>query len=124
MYALMASGGAVGGRRLLSEERVVKMAAINLDDEDVVLGRRVTRALGYWVAGGPDSVSTAPMGMDPASVGHPGAGGSVAWADRRRGVGVAILKNHMLSPATPRDNPLTAIGDAIRAALDASERRG
>lgn len=116
LYALLAAGGG----DLLSGPRVADAAAIHLDAEDVVLGRRVTRGLGYWVAGVPDATSTAPMGLESSSNGHPGAGGSVAWADRRRGAGVAVLKNRMLLPASPRDNPLTAIGDAIREALDAS----
>jgi CubicO group peptidase (beta-lactamase class C family) len=119
MYGLLAAGGEAGGRRLLSRERVAGAAAIHLDAEDVVLGRRVTRGLGYWVAGGPDATSTAPMGMEASAFGHPGAGGSVAWADRRRGTGVALLKNLMLSPASPAEHPLRPIGDAIRAALDA-----
>jgi CubicO group peptidase (beta-lactamase class C family) len=123
MYALLAAGGSAGGRRLLAESRVAAAVEINLDEQDMVLGRRVTRGLGYWVAGGPNSASTAPMGDSPTSVGHPGAGGSVAWADRTRGVGVAILKNHMLAPAKSVDNPLTLIGDAIRAALDSAPHR-
>ncbi len=72
MYALIAAGGAAVGRRLLAEARVAAAVAINLDEQDMVLGRRVTRGLGYWVAGGPNSVSTAPMGTDPTSAGHPG----------------------------------------------------
>lgn len=115
MYAALAGGG----HRLLSRERVVEAASVAVDATDVVLGRRVTRGLGYWVAGD-GGASAAPMGTEPASFGHPGAGGSVAWADRRRRSGIAVLKNRMLFPATPADNPLTAIGEAIRAALDAA----
>jgi CubicO group peptidase (beta-lactamase class C family) len=118
MYALLAAGGEIGGRRLLSKERVDEAAAIQLDDFDAVLGRRVTRGLGYWVAGASGGASTAPMGEDPTSFGHPGAGGSIAWADRRRGAGIALLKNRMLAAATPAENHLNAIADAIRGALD------
>lgn len=115
MYALLAAGGGP----LLSPERVEQAAAVACAGEDVVMGRPVARGLGYWVAGEPAGASSAPMGPDPASFGHPGAGCSIGWADRGRGVGIALLKNRMLAPATPADNPLTAIAEAIRDALDA-----
>ncbi len=46
-----------------------------------------------------------------------GAGGSIGWADPDLGLGAAIVKNRMLAPATPADNPVVAIADALRAAL-------
>jgi CubicO group peptidase (beta-lactamase class C family) len=118
MYGMLAAGGVARGRRLLSEQRVLEAATVGSDDVDAVIGRPVLRGLGYWVAGEPISASSAPMGPDRTSFGHPGAGGSIAWADRKRRSGVAILKNRLLSPATPEDNPLVPIGDAIRTALD------
>jgi CubicO group peptidase (beta-lactamase class C family) len=105
-------------RRLLSEERVLAAARVGCDDVDLVLGRRVQRGLGYWIAGDPEGASSAPMGPDRTSFGHPGAGCSIAWADGRRRAGVALLKNLMLSPASGPDNPLTPIADSIRASLD------
>jgi CubicO group peptidase (beta-lactamase class C family) len=118
MYAMLAAGGVSGERRLLSEERVLAAARVGCDDVDLVLGRRVQRGLGYWIAGDPEGASSAPMGPDRTSFGHPGAGCSIAWADGRRRVGVALLKNLMLSPASGPDNPLTPIADSIRASLD------
>jgi CubicO group peptidase (beta-lactamase class C family) len=118
MYAMLAAGGVSGGRRLLSEERVLAAAQVACDDIDAVVGRRVLRGLGYWIAGDAEGATSAPMGPDPTSFGHPGAGGSIAWADGRRRVGVALLKNLMLSPATGAGNPLTPIADSIRTSLD------
>jgi CubicO group peptidase (beta-lactamase class C family) len=118
MYGMLAAGGVTGGRRLLSADRILAASAVSCDTVDAVMDRRVLRGLGYWIAGEPLSASSAPMGPQTTSFGHPGAGGAIGWADRRRRAGVAILKNRMLSPAIPAENPLTAIGDAIRDALD------
>jgi CubicO group peptidase (beta-lactamase class C family) len=120
MYAMLASGGVAGARRLLAHDRVLAASAVSCHDMDLVTGRQALRGLGYWIGGG-DNPSSAPTGMECTSFGHVGAGGSIGWADRRRRVGVAILKNRMLAPATAADNPLTGIADAIRDCIDRAE---
>ncbi len=117
MYGMLAAGGVCGGRRLLAHDRVLAASAVSCHDLDLVTGRPALRGLGYWIGGG-DNPSSAPFGMECTSFGHVGAGGSIGWADRRRGVGVALLKNLMLAPATVQDNPLMRIADAIRDCLD------
>jgi CubicO group peptidase (beta-lactamase class C family) len=119
MYAMLAAGGLSGGRRLLAHDRVLAASAVSCHELDQVTGRTALRGLGYWIAGA-DTPSTSPFGNECTSFGHPGAGGSIGWADRRRGVGVAILKNLMLSPATVAENTLLPISDVIRACLDAA----
>jgi CubicO group peptidase (beta-lactamase class C family) len=117
MYSMLAGGGTAGGRRLLAHDRVLAASAVSCHDFDLVTGRPALRGLGYWIGGG-DNPSSAPAGMECSSFGHVGAGGSIGWADRRRDVGVAILKNRMLAPATAAENPLTPIADAIRECID------
>ena len=65
----------------------------------------------------PMNSNTAVIGRNPRAFGHPGAGGSIGWADPDAHLAVAIVKNRMLAPATPEDNPLVEIADEVRAAL-------
>ncbi|HEX3958689.1 MAG TPA: serine hydrolase domain-containing protein [Trebonia sp.] len=86
-------------------------ARLQTDAEDRVLGRRIRKSLGYFLSGG-DSPQTVPMGQH-AAFGHPGSGGSTAWADTTLGAGIAITKNWMAGPAEPS---ILIVADAARAA--------
>ena len=115
-YALLAGRGEVGGVRLLSEQRVQQISSLQTDDVDEVIGRPVRKGMGYFledVAGD----AAGPMGTNPTAFGHPGAGGSIGWADPDHGLAVAIVKNRMLAPATPAENPVVAIAQTVRSAL-------
>jgi CubicO group peptidase (beta-lactamase class C family) len=120
-YALLAGRGQLRGVRLLSEQRVDEMRSLQSDAGDEVIGQSYRRGLGYWLGGAPMNANTAVIGPDPRALGHPGAGGSIGWADPEIGLGAAILKNRMLAPATPDDTPLVAIADAIREAVPAAQ---
>jgi CubicO group peptidase (beta-lactamase class C family) len=117
MYAMLANGGELDGVRLLSKERVDAMRTLQSDAPDQVIGEGYRRGMGYWLGGEPFNANTAVIGPNPGAFGHPGAGGSIGWADPDAGLAVAITKNRMLAPATPGDNPLVAIADTIRASL-------
>jgi CubicO group peptidase (beta-lactamase class C family) len=86
-------------------------ALLRTDAEDLVLGRPIRKSLGYFLSGG-DNPQTVPMGEHTA-FGHPGSGGSTAWADTTLGVGIAITKNWMAGPAEPS---ILIVADAARAA--------
>jgi CubicO group peptidase (beta-lactamase class C family) len=120
-YALLAGRGEVDGVRLLSAERVDEMRSLQSDAVDKVLGQAYRRGLGYWLGGEPLNANTAAYGSNPGAFGHWGAGGSTAWADPEAGLAVAILKNRMLAPATPADNPIVSIANAIRQATGAAD---
>ncbi len=113
-YALLAGRGELGGVRLLSPERVDEMRSLQSDAVDAVIGSPYRRGLGYWLGGQLDNANAAVFGPNPGAFGHPGAGGSIGWADPESGLGVAILKNRMLAPATPAENPLVEIANTIR----------
>jgi CubicO group peptidase (beta-lactamase class C family) len=116
-YALLAQGGTLDGVRLLSPERVDLVRQLYSDDVDAVIGQPYRRGLGYWLGGEPLSGTTGPIGKNPRAFGHPGFGGSIGWADPDARLAAAILKNRLSGAATAEDNPLTAIGDAIRRGL-------
>ena len=112
-----AYGGTLHGLRLLSEERVrrirVKQAG---PDDEVIPTAQPLKGMGYFLGGNPQSIA-APMGANPSAFGHPGAGGSIGWADPERALGVAIVKNRMLAPSTPAENTVLTTANAVRAAL-------
>jgi CubicO group peptidase (beta-lactamase class C family) len=120
-YALLAGHGELNGVRLLSPERVDQMRTLQSDAIDEVIGQPYRRGLGYWLGGEPLNSNSAIFGSNPGALGHPGAGGSIGWADPDTGLAAAILKNRMLAPATPADNPLVAIAAAIRKACGLAE---
>jgi CubicO group peptidase (beta-lactamase class C family) len=116
-YALLAGHGEIDGVRLLSEERVRNMYALHTDEPDAVIGQGYRRGLGYWLGGEPPNGTTAVFGPNPHTFGHPGAGGSIGWADPDAGLAVAILHNKMFGAVTPEDHPFMGIADAIRSTV-------
>ena len=60
-------------------------------------------------------------GRNPRTFGHPGAGGSIGWADPYAHLAVAITHNRMFRAATAEENPFVPIGQAVRKALWVAE---
>src|SRR5439155_720624 len=56
----------------------------------------------------------------PRACGHPGAGGSIGWADPDTRLAVAMTHNRMFRATTPEENPFVPIGEAVRKALGVS----
>ncbi|KAH7019645.1 beta-lactamase-domain-containing protein [Ilyonectria destructans] len=101
IFALIAEGGALDGVRLLTAERTAGLVRLRkgAHDPDKVLPIPVWfGAAGFWL-GGEAGVSDPLVGDHGDIVYSPGAGGSVAWADLRDRVAVAICHNNMDTPA-------------------------
>ncbi|MEV7616762.1 serine hydrolase domain-containing protein [Streptomyces sp. NPDC089799] len=81
--------GEVDGVRLLPAERVERAAAVAVEGEDRILLGRYAKGLG-WFLGLPA------MGGDPACFGHQGSGGSIAFADRSRGLSFALTRTRLV----------------------------
>jgi CubicO group peptidase (beta-lactamase class C family) len=89
--------GPVDGVQLFKSARLRDATALQVYSDDPVLEEPIPKALGYFL-GGPAS----PMGTVASRFGHPGAGGSIGFADPARHLGVAFLKNRLLwSPESP-----------------------
>ncbi|MDB5583872.1 MAG: beta-lactamase family protein [Bradyrhizobium sp.] len=112
-WAMLAEGGALDGVRLLSADRVAGFsnARDNGDEPDpVMFGMPIPISIGgYWLGGHRVSGNRA--------IWHPGAGGSIGWADPDRRLAVAICHNRMFNARTPEDDPILPITHAIIAAL-------
>lgn len=99
LFAMLANGGVLNGVRLLSEERVRSFSAPRRDTErpDSILGIPVrVGTAGFWLGG--DVSAEYPyrlVGENPHTLCHPGAGGSIGWADPDARLAVAICHNRM-----------------------------
>jgi CubicO group peptidase (beta-lactamase class C family) len=108
-YAALIGEG-VGGTRLLTPERVRLATVPHTTGPDVVLGATIPRGLGYWL-GGPGS----PMGPGPDAFGHPGAGGSLGFADPGHCLAFALTRNRLAPGGMEGTTALVAA--EVRAAL-------
>ena len=125
-FAMLAQGGALDGVRLLSEERVRWFSVPRPPcDYDYVQGVPHNGSIGgfHLVASIGDAdppMSMVAAGRNPRTFGHPGAGGSIGWADPDTRLAVAMTHNRMFRATTPEENPFVPIGEAVRKALGVS----
>lgn len=117
-WAMLAEGGSLDGVRLLSPERVAGFSNIrdNGDEPDpVMFGIPIPISCGgYWLGG--HRVSS------PHAIWHPGAGGSIGWADPDNRLAVAICHNRMYNARSPEQDPILPITQAIMRAVGIEEQ--
>ncbi len=113
-WAILANGGELDGKRLLSRERVGMAAQMRPGGtlpDPVFFGMPMPLSQGgFWMYDG-----SCPLTMALASksaIGSPGAGGSLGWADPRTGLAVAYCHNRMSG-----EDGASLVGDAIRKTL-------
>jgi CubicO group peptidase (beta-lactamase class C family) len=117
-FAMLANGGELDGVRLLSRELVATFNTprANAEEPDTVMFNMpmpITIA-GFWYGG--DRPVVRPI-KNPRAFCHPGAGGSIGWADPEVNLAVAICHNRMFVPQSAADDPILLIADAVREAL-------
>ncbi len=115
MYAALAGDGSVDGVRLVSPERVPIMQRLMTDEVDRVLGTPIRKGVGFFFGGSTDGVH-GPMGPRESAFGHPGAGGSVGFADPDVGLSVGVTLNKMAF-GLPGEGVTDEICDLIRSEL-------
>ncbi|KAJ4258886.1 hypothetical protein NW762_007973 [Fusarium torreyae] len=117
LFAMVAEGGALDGVRLLSEDYVKSLTRLRKGarDPDKVLPIPVWfGAAGFWL-GGEKGASDPLVGDHRDIIYSPGAGGSIAWADIRDRIAVAICHNNMDAGIAVDPEPAWApVGRAIR----------
>lgn len=117
-WAMLANGGTFAGQRILAKSTVAGLAAPRPHFEDadpVFFGMVVPIAWsGFWLGGDNPPVS-APRTQHALC--HPGAGGSLGWADLDSGLAVAFCRSRMYDATDVKEDSATLVGDAIRATI-------
>jgi CubicO group peptidase (beta-lactamase class C family) len=90
-FACLAAGGALGGVRILSKRMRDHAIKFRAESIDPVFGIHNKFALGLQLNNPPGM----PMGPNPRSFGHLGAGGRIGFADPDRRLAMAYLPNAM-----------------------------
>jgi CubicO group peptidase (beta-lactamase class C family) len=100
----------VDGVRLVSDETVEALRRPRSSGIDACLGFETRFGLGFMLDG-----AFCPM-LGPGSFGHPGAGGSLGFADPEAGIGFGYVMNQMQTNLSADPRP-TSLVEAVRRCL-------
>jgi len=110
-YAMLACGGTWEGRRYFSEESLRAMTTPLTQGLDRTLCTETAFSAGFMM----DPVEPsgkkirALFGPSATAFGHPGAGGSLAFADPEKGIGFAYVMNQMEAGVLPQKRALSLV---------------
>ncbi len=106
-YALLANGGEMEGRRLFTEATLAQMSTTLTAGIDQVFGRPTAFSAGFMK----DPAEARPRIFGPArsAFGHPGAGGSQAFADPENRLAFAYVMNQMERQVLPNAKSLRLV---------------
>jgi CubicO group peptidase (beta-lactamase class C family) len=109
-YGMLACGGTHEGKWYFSEESLLTMQRRVSDGFDLVLQRETAFSCGLMLdpLHGGEKIRSV-FGPSLAAFGHPGAGGSLAFADPMRRLGFAYVMNQMEPGALPRERTLRLV---------------
>lgn len=111
LYGALATGGEMNGYRVLTAASIKRAHTEQADGVDLVLGMRSRWGLGFAL-----NQPVTPLGPNPRTFGHPGAGGSLGFADPDARIGFGYVMNQMGSDALI-DGRAAALFNAMFAAL-------
>jgi CubicO group peptidase (beta-lactamase class C family) len=118
-YAMLANGGEINGRRFFTRDTINLMTTTISDGFDLVFEIPTAFSAGFMK----DSVNAPPriFGPPASAFGHPGAGGSHAFADPENKIGFAYVMNQMEQSVLPNEKSLRLV-DAMYAPQPWSSR--
>lgn len=114
LYGALASGGTLDGVRVLSPESIARASTERSHGVDAVLDVPTRFGLGFMLS--QPALADASFGPNPRAFGHPGAGGSVGFADPDARVGFAFTMNRM-GASILLDPRASALIDAVYASI-------
>ncbi|MDB5364822.1 MAG: serine hydrolase [Rhodospirillales bacterium] len=91
IYAALAEGGTLDGVSLVSPAAVERMRTLQWNGDCAMTDRPYRYGLGFFL----NKMPMVPMGPNPRAFGHPGAGGSIGFADPERRLAFAYAPNFM-----------------------------
>jgi CubicO group peptidase (beta-lactamase class C family) len=109
-YAMLANGGELEGRRYFAPETIVQMTTSLSSGVDRIFQIPTAFSAGF-MKDPPDSPRRI-FGPSPLAFGHPGAGGSHAFADPENRISFAYVMNQMEQSLLPNEKSLRLV-DAI-----------
>ena len=112
-YAMLAAGGELEGRRYFHDETIRQMTTTLASGEDRVF--QIPTAFSAGFMQDPPQSERRIFGPSPRAFGHPGAGGSHAFADPENGLAFAYVMNQMEQSLLPNEKSLRLV-DAIYSA--------
>lgn len=106
-YGMLANGGELDGQRFFTAETISKMSTTLISGMDRVFQIANAFSAGFMK----DPLNTLPrlFGVSPLAFGHPGAGGSHAFADLENGIGFAYVMNQMQQSILPNEKSLRLV---------------
>jgi CubicO group peptidase (beta-lactamase class C family) len=109
-YAMLANAGRIEDRKFFSEKTISWMTATLTDGVDRVFQIPTAFSAGFMKGSGKSARRI--FGESTSSFGHPGAGGSHAFADPENGISFAYVMNQMEQSVLPNEKSLRLV-DAI-----------
>ncbi|MDQ3118329.1 MAG: beta-lactamase family protein [Verrucomicrobiota bacterium] len=104
-YAMLANGGELGGRRFFTKASLEMMTQTLSLGIDRIFGIPTGFSAGFMKDPAPDRL----FGPSPLAFGHPGAGGSHAFADPENGIAFAYVMNQMEQSLLPNEKSLRLV---------------
>jgi CubicO group peptidase (beta-lactamase class C family) len=109
-YAMLANGGELEGHRFYEPETIAQMTTTLASGLDRVF--QIPTAFSAGFMKDPPEAKRRIFGPSPLAFGHPGAGGSHAFADPENGISFAYVMNQMEQSLLPNEKSLRLV-DAI-----------
>ncbi len=106
-YGVLANGGALEGQRYFSPETISRMTTPLASGLDRILQIPTAFSAGF-MKDSPQSPRRI-FGPSPSAFGHPGAGGSNAFADPENGISFAYVMNQMEQSLLPNEKSLRLV---------------
>ena len=106
-YAMLANGGVINGSRFFTPETITQMTTPLVSGIDRVF--QIPTAFSAGFMKDPSDTKRRLFGPSSLAFGHPGAGGSHAFADPEHGISLAYVMNQMEQSLLPNDKALRLV---------------
>jgi CubicO group peptidase (beta-lactamase class C family) len=106
-YSLLANGGELESRRYFAPETIAQMTTTLASGPDRIF--QIPTAFSAGFMKDPPEATRRIFGPSPLAFGHPGAGGSHAFADPEQGLSLAYVMNQMEQSLLPNEKSLRLV---------------
>ena len=111
VYGALSGNGSLDGTQALSVDSINKATVEQAIGQDTMLPNKTRFGLGFWLC------LDGNMGPNERSFGHPGAGGSIGFADPVLGIGFGYVMNQMKAGLTESETTGRRLIEALYSSL-------